>query len=395
MAWPGQTHPEVGSDDPFFQRRQRHGHLERRAWRVPPLNGTVVQRPVLVGGQRCPGGAVDARRKGVRVVGWTAGEPEHVAVRRIEHDSSAVEVADRVERILDRSLDVEIDGQLQPLALGRTNLLERPHFTPGAVDDDPLRTVLAHQQRVVDLLDTRLPDDVAALQVGGTGHLRVADFADIAEKMCGERFGVLTGRHLLHDDVGEFARKAAGGDRCHLGQRRVLDDGDRAVRGLAAVTLNDVAHRPFLEAEDLRQQPDRTVEVLGLLADDRDAVGVAVLDENLAVAVEEHAARGAQRQRALVVVRCHLLEAVVLHDLQVPEADGQDPEQHHGEVLEDAQPESDALPFLVKCHQENTRTKRPGHSRTLRENFTEHLIGGSRAWPRDAARPPQAGPQSP
>ena len=62
-----------------------------------------------------------------------------------------------------------------------------------------------------------------------------------------------------------------------------------------------------------------------MLADERDVEGVPVLDEDLAVAVEQHAARRAQRQRALVVVLRHLVELLVLDDLEEPEPDARAP----------------------------------------------------------------------
>jgi hypothetical protein len=75
------------------------------------------------------------------------------------------------------------------------------------------------------------------------------------------------------------------------------------------------------------EQPHRAVQILGVLADDRDAVGAAVLDQHLAVAVEHDAARRPQRERPLMVVLRHLLELRVLHDLQHPEADREDRER--------------------------------------------------------------------
>ena len=63
-----------------------------------------------------------------------------------------------------------------------------------------------------------------------------------------------------------------------------------------------------------------------MLANDRDVEGVAVLDEHPAGAIEDDAARRAQRQRALVVVLRHLLELGVLDDLEEPEAAGQQAE---------------------------------------------------------------------
>ena len=55
----------------------------------------------------------------VRVVAGTAGEAEHVAVGRIEHDGGAVEARSAAEAVLDRLLHVVVDRQLQALAFGR------------------------------------------------------------------------------------------------------------------------------------------------------------------------------------------------------------------------------------------------------------------------------------
>jgi hypothetical protein len=63
-----------------------------------------------------------------------------------------------------------------------------------------------------------------------------------------------------------------------------------------------------------------------MLADDRDAVGVSVLDQRLTIPVENQAPRSAQSQRPLVVVLSHFQEGFVLDDLQHPEAHGQNRE---------------------------------------------------------------------
>ena len=59
-----------------------------------------------------------------------------------------------------------------------------------------------------------------------------------------------------------------------------------------------------------------------------------------------HPARCAQGERALVVVLRHLLELLVLHDLQNPEAHGQHREQPQHDILQDVQADADAASIL-------------------------------------------------
>ena len=62
--------------------------------------------------------------------------------------------------------------------------------------------------RVVDLLDARLADDVAALQAVAVGDLRVAHLADVAEQVRRHRLRILPRRHLLDDDVRQLEVEA-------------------------------------------------------------------------------------------------------------------------------------------------------------------------------------------
>ncbi len=95
------------------------------------------------------------------------------------------------------------------------------------------------------------------------------------------------------------------------------------------MAVDGVVHLLRIEARDLRQHANRPVEVLGVLADDGDGERAAIFDEHLAVAIEHHAARRAQGDRALMVVLGELLELLVLDDLQVPEAEGEN-RKHDG-----------------------------------------------------------------
>ncbi len=84
------------------------------------------------------------------------------------------------------------------------------------------------------------------------------------------------------------------------------------------------------------------IEILGVLAKDGDGEGVTILDEDLAVAVEQDPTRRAQRERALMVVLRHLLVLGVLDDLQDPEADAERGKRQDDGDLEHDQPLTDS-----------------------------------------------------
>ena len=194
-----------------------------------------------------------------------------------------------------------------------------------------LRAVLAHQQLVVNLLDTRLPDDGAALQPIAL-DLPFACFADVPEQVRGKRFGrVLARRHLVNLHVRQLGVELPRQDRRDLRQRRIVHNHDWAIGRLTEMAVDDLLHVFRIEARDLRQNPNRPVEVLGVLADDGDGERTAILDQHLAVAIEHHAARRAQGDRALMVVLGQLVELLVLDDLQVPEAEGEN-RKHDGKA---------------------------------------------------------------
>ena len=78
----------------------------------------------------------------------------------------------------------------------------------------------------------------------------------------------------------------------------------------------------------------RLIEVLCLLTHQRDVEGALVVDQDLAVAIEQHAARGRQRQPAKMVLLGDLFEFLVLRDLEDPEDDRQRPEDHRDNDLQ-------------------------------------------------------------
>ena len=65
------------------------------------------------------------------------------------------------------------------------------------------------------------------------------------------------------------------------------------------MTFDDLADESWIQLRDRRQFRDGVIEILGVFPDDRDREGVPVVDEDAPVPIEEHAARGTQRDRAL------------------------------------------------------------------------------------------------
>src|SRR5688572_16215142 len=93
--------------------------------------------------------------------------------------------------------------------------------------------------------------------------------------------------------------------------------------------IHDILHVLRLETRNLRQHAYGPIEICCLFADDGDGERAAVFDEHRAVAVEHHATRCPQRDRALMIVLRELPEFLVLDNLKVPKAEGENRE-HHG-----------------------------------------------------------------
>src|SRR5204863_9927246 len=68
------------------------------------------------------------------------------------------------------------------------------------------------------------------------------------------------------------------------------------------------------------------------------------------VAVVEHAARSAQRERPLVVVFRHLLVLGVLDDLEEPEADAKRGKHDHARHLQHGEPDTDTTAIFLYGH---------------------------------------------
>ena len=173
--------------------------------------------------------------------------------------------------------------------------------------------------------------------------LAFARLADVSEQMRRKCVGrVPPRRHFFDLHVGQFRIEPSREHRRHLRQRGIVDDHDRPVGRLAAMAVDDFLHVLRIEACDFRQHANRAIEILRVLADDGDGERAAVFDEHRAVAIEHHAARRAQRDRALMVVLGKLPELLVLDDLEVPEAEGKNREHDGTAHLQHDEPNREA-----------------------------------------------------
>ena len=289
----------------------------------------MIQRAVQVAVEPPPRLAVDAAGEDVRVVGGAADEGEDLARTGIQEHRRTVETG-VAERLLRRFLQIVVEGELKLPALERQPLVEDPDLAADVVDDDPPRAVAAHEEPVVGAFEAGLADDRAAAQALELRRrqLRLADLADVPQDVRPHLAGrIEPDGKLLHVD----SRQLAGmrGDRRHLVERGVANQDHRPEGRVPAVALQGGPKLRQRHAGQVGEEGDGGLDILGLLAGQRDVERVAVLGQHAPVAVEHGAARGGQNQGALVVVLGKPPVLVVLDDLEPPEAGGEGREDQH------------------------------------------------------------------
>ena len=265
--------------------------------------------------------------KSFGIEGRHAGQGQDFAVARIEHHRRPV-VAGDAEALLGRPLHVGVDGQLDALAFARLVAPQHLDLAADAVDGDDAGAVLPHQQIVVGGLDAGLADQRPRLDAleRRLFQLLRGDLANVAEQVRGEVVRISAGRDALEQHVAQLVLA-----RRHRGKLRhggVRDHADRLIPRQRPAAIDDVADVALLDAGHRGEQPHRAIEVLRLLAHQRDVLRLAVLDQHLAVTIEQRPARRPQRNLAGVVVLGFLEELVVLQDLDGPEGHDQHEEQH-------------------------------------------------------------------
>src|SRR5215212_4316493 len=116
------------------------------------------------------------------------------------------------------------------------------------------------------------------------------------------------------------------------------------------MAVDDLPDLCGIKAGNFRQLLNGVLEVLGVLANDGNGEGMTVVDQNFAVAIEQHATRSTQRQRPLVIVLRHFDVLLPLYDLQNPEADRQRRKDRDHGNLQHHQPAGNTSSILSYRH---------------------------------------------
>ena len=88
------------------------------------------------------------------------------------------------------------------------------------------------------------------------------------------------------------------------------------------------------------------IQILRLFAEKRDVEAVLVLDQDLAVPIEEDTARCGKREAPEVILGRHFREPVVLRNLEDPEPDRQRGKQPRDDVLNHRQPRGETATIV-------------------------------------------------
>ncbi len=259
----------------------------------------------------------------------------------VHHHGAAGIVLEHVDGAL---LDIGVDGQHHFLAGlggdGTVGILAHHHA--GGVDLDPLAAGIAAQLLVIGLFDALLADaEGRIVQQLGVERRRIVRrifviqvllrrLGDIADDVR-ERAAVIVGAHLVH--VGDDARNI-GGVEADLGEilPRQVGRNDGRHRPLVLVDVaQDTPPRRLGLRQDVGDLIQRVVDVLDLVGLDQHAEAGPVAGDQLAVAVDDIAARRRHQAKVELVAGGQLAVLAPLQHLQVdqPAGQGEQAERHY------------------------------------------------------------------
>ena len=211
-------------------------------------------------------------------------------------------------------------------------------FFANAVDDDAAHAVRAHQDVVVLTFESGFADDVTRAEFAEAGFdLLFADFTDVPAGMAHESAGHVAaagdGKHFQNGKIG-----AMRFDERDVRRRGFRFDDDRLKLRQRFGGVELIVKVVNRKAEAIRDGGEALFNQSGIVAQEKDAKGRAIVDEDAAIAIEHAAARGDDGDGTDAIAFGHLAVLIRVNDLQFPEAEQQHTDHAHNDVGGHCQP---------------------------------------------------------
>ena len=214
-------------------------------------------------------------------------------------------------------LQIAVDGQDEVVARDVGDLLEDTHAAAERVDLDLLPARLAAQLLVPRLLEVRLADQIAPpdVRIRRPRELVLAHLADVAEEVRRQRtVRIVAPRPDAQRHAGQL--ELVGLERHHAGPVEVAAHHDALVRRALRRRAEPLGDGILGLVEVRGQRAQHRRPVARVLGNEHDVEGGAVVDQQLAVAVVDHAARRRHADQADAVVLRERPHLGPLHHLQ-------------------------------------------------------------------------------
>ncbi len=325
---PGQYTVSSGRNDTRLQCRQRCHHLEGRSRRIGPLHRLVRQRAVVVFRQHPVIRRRNAAHEHVRIETRGRGYGQDVAAVHVDGNRRRTLCAQPLHRIV---LQPVVQRHPQVRTRNAFIAVQFAHHAAGRIDLDPLGARRSAQlifelglgTQLADLEPRYLKQRVGVSQLG---QVIVADRADIAQNMRE------IARHRIDAAEAHLGRHAGQRGRVDRDTAEILPaqpvgHGDGQGRAAAFQFLQRIVNLFGGQGDQAREPRQNRLRVARILARHGDAVILLVARDQLAVAVEDHPARGRQQADLDAVLFGEQLEPVGFLDLHVPHAQRQ--HAHH------------------------------------------------------------------
>jgi hypothetical protein len=255
------------------------------------------------------------------------------------------------DRLLRRNLQIEIQGQLELLAGLRRRFVQPADFAPMAIHERAPRSVLAHQDVVVLLLDSAHTDHVAGVV---EFELRLVEhvfrhFADVADQVRHETVARIQ-PPVRHDGFKFGKLVLVRLDERQFVGRDVFLQENRLVLRHRGEAPDALPHFLGIQMQPLRNGVRVRVQIARRIAQQERGKRRIVIDNDAAFAIQDFAPRRQNRHIANAVLLRQQCVLIAVHHLQPPQSVGQKQKNEQHDILHGGQAERGNL-FFAAEHQ--------------------------------------------